>query len=353
MCYARRKFSERLRAIIGSEPQRGINASRSLPFRICRNSMNKIYRLVLLAFLIMYFPLGCAPDQDRTELKSVGSSPTGSSEEKYRLVSVLPGITEILFELGLGDRIVGVSRFCHYPPETENIPKIGGYLDLNFEAIIRLRPDLVLLPAENTDLQNRLADFGIKTLAVDQSSFEGMLDSFEKIDQICRGNSDRGRALRSKMEEKLRTIAVRSVDRKPSVMISLDRVRGGQGIQNVYIAGNNPFYQKIIELAGGRNAASFMTAAVPIVSPEGIRQLNPDIIIDLTTDGTWSHLSPTDQKRRQADGQKDWLALGDSVNAVRDRRIYIMSSDYATIPGPRILLFIDDLAKAIQNSNSH
>lgn len=302
-------------------------------------------------------PVANSDSSDRSESSDrsgePNSDPTDAQADRSvrRIVSVVPGITEILFALDLGDRVVGVSRFCNYPPEVRKLPKIGGLLDLNFEAIVRLRPDLVILPEENQELKKRLNDFKINALLVNQSSWEGMLDSFEKIDFACRGNSERGRTLRSAILARLSKISRRSVEVRPTVMISLDRMRGARGISDVYIVGKNPFYQKIVELAGGKNAGSLLSAAVPIVSPEGIRQLNPDIIVDLTTDGTWNGLDPEEKKRRIDQCRTDWKTLGDSVKAVRNDRVYVNFSDYATIPGPRILLFIEDLARNISDDS--
>ena len=199
-------------------------------------------------------PVANSDSSDRSESSDrsgePNSDPTDAQADRSvrRIVSVVPGITEILFALDLGDRVVGVSRFCNYPPEVRKLPKIGGLLDLNFEAIVRLRPDLVILPEENQELKKRLNDFKINALLVNQSSWEGMLDSFEKIDFACRGNSERGRTLRSAILARLSKISRRSVEVRPTIIISLNQIHNTQGISDVYIVGKNPFYQKKLAL---------------------------------------------------------------------------------------------------------
>ena len=85
-----------------------------------------------------------------------------------RIVSLSPSVTETLFELGLGDRVVGVTSFCKYPEEALNLPKVGAYLDPNYEAIVALTPDLVILRKEFEEAKMQLEDLGIRSLTVDQ-----------------------------------------------------------------------------------------------------------------------------------------------------------------------------------------
>ena len=94
-----------------------------------------------------------------------------------RIVSLAPSLTETLFALGLGDRVVGVTRFCAYPPEVLELPRVGGHLDPNFEAIVSLEPDLVVAIPSSRESGLRLESLGISVLEVDQKG----KDAMEKI----------------------------------------------------------------------------------------------------------------------------------------------------------------------------
>ena len=85
------------------------------------------------------------------------------SAKVRRIVSMSPSVTEVLFDLGLGNKLVGITDFCKYPSATAKIEKIGGYLDANYEAIISLKPDIVILRKEFQQANNRLQQLGIRT----------------------------------------------------------------------------------------------------------------------------------------------------------------------------------------------
>src|SRR5215831_19900754 len=98
-----------------------------------------------------------------------------------RIVSTSPSITETLFALGLGDRVVGVSTYCHYPPETASRPRIGTYLRPNVEAIAALRPDLVILQSLPNGAGTQLARMKLNVLEVDHGSLESLFAGIRDI----------------------------------------------------------------------------------------------------------------------------------------------------------------------------
>ena len=98
-----------------------------------------------------------------------------------RIVSTAPSITELLYALGLGDRVVGVDRFSRYPPEALRKPKIGDYANPNLETIASLRPDLVIIPTNPVKLAERLAVLRLKVLEIDQESIAKLYESFRVV----------------------------------------------------------------------------------------------------------------------------------------------------------------------------
>jgi iron complex transport system substrate-binding protein len=93
-----------------------------------------------------------------------------------RIVSLAPSLTETLYALGLGARVVGVTRYCAYPPEVAELPKVGGHLDPNFEAIVSLDPDLVVVIPSSSENGQRLESLGIRVLEVDQHDVQAVLE---------------------------------------------------------------------------------------------------------------------------------------------------------------------------------
>ena len=259
-----------------------------------------------------------------------------------RVVATTPSSTEILFDLGLGGTIVGVCRFCKYPPQVEDIPKIGGLIDRDDEAILRLEPDLVIELEENAQSCEKLRTFGIDVLTVNHKTVEGVFDSYLSIGQkfgpevLLRAEERQAELL-----EQLAEIERKSHREQPvRVLICLDRERGTGQLLSLYIAGKNPFYQRTLEIAGGINVAGNATLPVPVVSVEEILRMNPEVIIDLCT-------IPSASDTTQ--GIADWNILGDTVDAVRNRRIYVLTEDYTSIPGLRLILYVEKIAEILGN----
>ena len=185
---------------------------------------------------LLSFFLGCQRPTGRpAETKG------GDTDPPRRIVSVVPSVTETLFALGLGDRVVGVSDFCRYPPEARELPKLGGMHNTNLERIVELRPDLAVLLREHHELKEKLEKVQIATLSVDHSSIAGILDSFEEIADGC-GVGEAGRKLRHQTEERLEALRPEPEKEPVRVLIVLDRDLGERNITQVYAAGKNRYF---------------------------------------------------------------------------------------------------------------
>ncbi len=268
------------------------------------------------------------------------SETTAPASGAKRLIATTPSIAEAVFELGAGDRLVGVCRFCEYPEEVEKIPKIGGLLDRDNEEIIRLQPDLVIELEENLDSCKTLRNFGIEVLTVNHKSIEGILDSFLLIGERLGGDAPaKAAALRERLIREMNAIREQTEKAKPvRTLISIDRERQTGKLLSVFVAGKNPFFEEIIRIAGGTNVAKDALSPFQLVSVEEILRFNPEVIIDIC---------PKVSQNTDPTGKDDWKTLGDGVAAVRDDRIYSLSDDYASIPGPRFLLLIQRFAEIL------
>ncbi|MDY0168889.1 MAG: helical backbone metal receptor [Thermoguttaceae bacterium] len=260
-----------------------------------------------------------------------------STEAPRRIVSMAPSVTEMLFALGLGDRVVGATRYCSYPPEVAELPRVGGHLDPNFEAIVRLRPDLVVLLSEQQDLAESLGKLGLRSATVNDDSVEQILDSIASLGERCHA-----KALAEELVRDLRTrmdaVRQRTADLpKPTVLVVVDRALDAGTIQDTYMAGRDDYFEHLIELAGGRNAYRGPAIPYPVVSVEGIIRISPEVIIDLAAGRIPEHT---------AQAIADWQRFP-QIDAVAQQRIYALSGDYAMIPGPRFVLLLEALAERI------
>jgi len=254
-----------------------------------------------------------------------------------RIISTLPSITEVLFDLELGDRIVGVSSFTEYPPEAATIDKIGGLYDINREKIISLKPDLIILSTENAAFRQSLST---PVLIVDHRTLKGVLESYLVIGKAF-GSGTWSTAQRKRQEliDKLDDFERRTKGKKPiRTLICIDRSRGTGRIQNLFVAGADSFLHDVVTKAGGENAAASLGLLAPQLSAEGVIRLAPDVIIDIQISG-----------RDHSQSESDWQSFSNSVPAVRNHRILTLTDDFATIPGPRTPMLIETIVRYFES----
>lgn len=250
-----------------------------------------------------------------------------------RIVSLAPSITEVLFELGLGDRVVGVTRYCVYPPEALKKPQMGGYYDPNYEAVTAARPDLVLILPEHVDVRRELENLHFKTLTVDHTTVAGILASVRLVADAC-GVPERGAALHERLQARIRAVGARTAGRKkPRVLISIGRMAGDSSINRITIVGRKGYFEELVGMAGGVNAFEG-DIDFPALSAEGVLQANPDVIVDLWPDLKEKNIDPEPVR-------KQWMAIP-GLRA----RVAIIGESYAMVPGPRVVLLLEDFARA-------
>ncbi|MBN2321052.1 MAG: ABC transporter substrate-binding protein [Acidobacteria bacterium] len=270
----------------------------------------------------------------------VASSPTGDETQAYpqRIISLAPSITESLYALGRMDRVVGVTRYCDYPPEALTKTKIGGYYDPNYEAIVMLEPDLIIMLAEHEGPRKHLADLGYNIVVVNHKSISGILRSIEAVGEAC-GASGRAKSLTDDIKARMERIREKTAGRPlPRVMVSIGRNMGSGTLTDVYISGKEGFYDEMLEIIGGVNAYSG-GVAFPVVSSEGIIMMNPEVIIDMVPDLEENGWSPEMIYR-------EWDALS-QVDAVKNGRVHVFGEDYVAVPGPRFISIMEKMARVM------
>jgi iron complex transport system substrate-binding protein len=266
--------------------------------------------------------------------------PTAPADgDARRIVSMAPSITETLYAVGLGDRVVGVTEFCRYPPAAQELPKVGGYHNPNFEAVVGLAPDLVILLSGDQPSQSAFHKLHIGTLVVCHDNVEGILDSFLQIGRMG-GAEAEARRLVADTGSRLEWIRAKTAGlSRPKVLVVIERGPSSGKLEDVYVVGRDGLFDKMVELAGGQNAYPQTSVRFPVVSAEGILWMNPEVIVDLSA-GVAAGTA----------GQQGILAAWQrlpEVAAVRSGRVHALNQDYAFVHGPRFMLLIEDLARLI------
>ena len=286
--------------------------------------------------LLWLLALGCGPGAP----PSPEASPAPGAAAPRRIVSLAPSITEMLFDLGLGDRVVGVTSFCDYPPEAADRPHVGGLLDPNPEAILALEPDLVVLFDHHAVARRALETLGIPLLVVQGDTLEQVLEAMLRLAERG-GCAERGLERVAALRRRIEAVAAMPAPQPPPrVLVSIGRTLGGGRLQEAYVAGNDGFFSELIRLAGGRNACPSSTIRFPLVSPEGILEMRPEVIIELAADLERLGLAAEDVLR-------EWSSLSD-VPAVAHGRVHVFTEDYVTVPGPRLVLLLEKMAAAVR-----
>jgi iron complex transport system substrate-binding protein len=272
-------------------------------------------------------------------VNSQSTSKSSSNQTSQRIISLAPSITETLFALGLGDKVVAVTDYCDFPAQVNPLPKVGGFINPNLETIIALQPDLVILLANQQGVVEQLQQLNIPTLAVLNTSLDDIKQTIATIGQRTQ-HQQQANELLNKINHKIAIIAEKTTGlSRPTVMITMGHSIDSEHMKQVFIAGQHDFYNDLITLAGGQNVYQAQQPNVPSLSVEGIMQLNPQIIFDIYPEAD-DHNSDLVQVLRQ------WHNLM-YVDAIKNNRIHIIEQNYATIPGPRIFLLLDQLARLI------
>jgi len=295
----------------------------------------------LYFFLMTFFSVNLFSTENQKSVVRQAHHPEQSRRETYtRIISLSPSITEFLYEFGVSDRIVGVTRFCKYPEDAKNKESIGGLLDPNFEQIYRLNPDLIIHHEGATDHEQRFKDMNLNALKIVSTSMKGILDSIDAIGAALNRES-RAAQIKAKIQAKIDYIQSKSRGlSKPRVLITYWRPLGEGQITEAYIAGTNTFFNDLIHISGGVNAYQGPKIIIsPIVSAEAILVMNPDVIIEIKGTLQETGLSVDDVL-------DDWKNLS-LLDAYKNEHIYILDKDYTGIPGPRIARTLQNIAECI------
>ena len=253
-----------------------------------------------------------------------------------RIVSLIPAVTEMLFAIGVGPRVVAVSSFDKYPPEVEKLQRVGALLDPDLERILALRPDLVVIYGSQTDLNRQLERAKIPIYVYSHAGLADVTSTLRKVgDRV--GRKDAAAALASSIESRIGAIRTRVGGRKrPRTLIVFGREAGS--LRGIYASGGVGFIHDMVDAAGGDNIFADVKQQAVQATTELILARRPDVILELRGDRPGP-----DEIRREA---AVWQELR-SVPAVRNGRVHLLADERTVVPGSRVAEGIELIARAL------
>lgn len=260
-----------------------------------------------------------------------------------RIVSTAPSITEILFALGLGSRVAGVTQYCRYPAEAQSKPKIGTFLEPDLERILSLRPDLVLVISNPVQVAERLRQLGVRAENVSQDS---IADIFRSITLIGKLTGTEARAARLSADIRARLDSARrqaAGRRRRGVLFLVGRSPGT--LQGMVGAGPGTFVDELLALAGGDNMLKASPIAYPRVSVEQVLAADPEVILDM---GDFAH--GEGKPLEPASRVLGLWAKYPQLRAVREGGVRQVGDEIFIRPGPRVGLAAEEMVRLIQGS---
>jgi len=250
----------------------------------------------------------------------------GASGPALRIVSLGPNITEAVFALGLGDRLVGVSGFSTYPPEARSLPQLGGYLNPNLERLLVLKPDLVLVQYEPEKVARFCQKEGIRLVRVRMDSLDSIYEGLSVLGRTL-GVPERADRLRASIQAELKGVAA-SVSALPRRRVFVCLGRAPDSLSGLFTAGGSSFLTEVLKVAGGDNIYADLNRSYPEISKESLVKRAPEVILELRPG---EHIGADRARRIKA----DWQALR-GLPAVDAGRVYLLTQDHLLIPGPRV-----------------
>ena len=282
-----------------------------------------------LFFLCILF---CLPDTgiSKTMIDQQGRS-VEVPDHPMRVVAFAPSITEIMFALGLEDRLVGATQFSDYPAVAEKLPKVGSYVHLDVERIVSLNPDLCITVKDGNPITvvRKLETVGIPVYSVDPRDLAAVMDTMTEIGRLMDAENQ-AESVVAEMTDRIRQVEkqISCSTHRPGVFFQI-------GITPIVSAGTPTFIHKLIERAGGTNLAQGPTP-YPRFSKEQVIGLWPDVFI----------ITSMARNTIFEQVKKEWRQWRD-LPAVKNNRIYLVDSDILDRASPRLVEGLEIMAHLI------
>jgi iron complex transport system substrate-binding protein len=260
-----------------------------------------------------------------------------SAEPARRVISLVPNVTEMLFAVGAGSQVVGVSSYDDFPPETKALPRVGALLDPDTERIFSLRPDLVIVYGSQTDLEGRFARAGVRVYSYRHAGVENVLQAIRDVAGLT-GHAAEGERVVRDLRSQLDAIRTRVRGQpRPRTMLVLGRDAGA--LRGVYTSGGIGFLHELLDIAGGDDVFGDIKRESVQPSSETMIVRAPQVIIEV-------HSGDPPRADVLLRERASWNALA-SVPAVRDKRVHLLYGSYLMAAGPRLGRAAETLARVL------
>lgn len=272
-------------------------------------------------------------------LMVLGRTASAQAPARPTIISLVPAVTEMLFAIGAGPQVIGVSSYDEHPPEVARLPKMGALLDPNTEQILAARPGLVVSYGSQADLHTQLRRAGIAVLSYRHGGLSGIYTSIEEVGQAS-GHAREAAQLVASLRGRLEALRRKTTPlRKPRTLLVMGREP--LTLRNLNASGGVGFLHDILEIAGGQNAFGDVQRQAVTVSSEMLLARAPEAIIDLH----YGASEPADRARAGKEAAV-WQTVA-SVPAVRNQRVLPLYGDQFVVPGPRIADAAEAMARAL------
>jgi iron complex transport system substrate-binding protein len=256
-----------------------------------------------------------------------------------RIISLVPAVTEMLFALGVGDRVVAVSSFDRYPSEVEKMPRVGALLDPDVERILSLRPDLVIVYRTQTDLQTQFTRARVPFYLYAHAGLADVTATIRRIGERV-GAAERAGKLASDIETRIQAIRARTAGpQAPRTLVVFGR--DSFALRGIYASGGMGFIHDMLTAAGGNNVFADMKREAVQATTELILARRPEVIIELRAD-------PIDAATESKE-LRTWGTLS-SLPAIRNGRVHIIADARTVIPGPRVAEGVEVLSRILHDT---
>jgi iron complex transport system substrate-binding protein len=305
-------------------------------------SLSKTTRFFAQVFILLLFAALCAcryqsprkpmatGDEMRQATDQTGRRISLPAQPK-RVISLAPNLTEIVYALGAGDKLIGVTTYCNYPQAAQSVEKVGDTLKPNAERIIALQPDVVLVSTASQleAFTKQLEAQGIAVYVTQPKDLAGMLRSLTDLGDLLNARA-RAEALSNELLGRIEDVE-EAVKGKPPVSVFV-QISG----QPLYTAGRDSWLTDMIKRAGGQSVTAEVAGEWPNYSNESALAAKPEAII-LSTDPAMANAEPAE-------------ALKNSP-AVKNNRVYRVNGDLLARPGPRLVNGLEEIAKALHTES--
>ena len=292
----------------------------------------------LLAFLSC---IAAAAASSAPATTGPAAAPGRATGKPRRIVSLAPNLTEMLFAIGAGGEVAGVTDFCDYPPEVRHLPKVGGFINPNPEAVLALAPDLVVATPNvgNRPFVEQLMRAGTRVEIVQARNLDEIFPALEAL----------GRAT---SRESQASVLVRRL--KDGLLSAKERVKGLPRprtllciqVEPLVVAGPGSYPHDLLTIAGGISIVPDGSGAYPKLSLEEVVRAAPDVLIQTRMDA----LQGLEVSSEASDSLLQWWGRWRSIPAVKAGRVHAVAGDTLLRPGPRLLEGIELLIRLLHGS---